>query len=74
MRGDKVDMLNSLVTKLRDYIGDVEIHQGPSLDLFHSDKTTIIVACSKLDYEKIVKNGKDSDLIIIKTNPLCEIL
>jgi hypothetical protein len=74
MRGDKVDMLNSLVTKLRDYIGDVEIHQGPGLDLFHSDKTTIIVACSKSDYDKIVKNGKDSDLIIIKTNPLCEIL
>jgi len=74
MRGDKVDMLSSLVTKLRDYIGDVEVHQGPSLDLFHSDKTTIIVACSKLDYDKIVKNGKDSDLIIIKTNPLCEIL
>jgi len=74
MRGDKVDMLSSLVTKLRDYIGDVEVHQGPSLDLFHNDKTTIIVACSKLDYDKIVKNGKDSDLIIIKTNPLCEIL
>ncbi|TLY07598.1 MAG: hypothetical protein E6K83_04960 [Thaumarchaeota archaeon] len=74
MRGDKVDMLNLLVTKLRDYIGDVEVHQGPALDLFHSDKTTIIVACSKLDYDKIIKNGKDSDLIVIKTNPLCEIL
>jgi hypothetical protein len=74
MRGDKVDMLNSLVTKLRDYIGDVEVHQGLGLDLFHSDKTTIIVACSKFDFDKIVKNGKDSDLIIIKTNPLCEIL
>jgi hypothetical protein len=74
MRGDKVDMLNSLVTKLRDYIGDVEVHQGSGKDLFHSDKTTIIVACSKSDYDKIAKNGKDSDLIIIKTNPLCEIL
>jgi len=74
MRGDKVDMLSSLVTKLRDYIGDVEIHQGPELDIFHSDKTTIIVACSKFDYDKITKNGKDSDVIVIKTNPLCEIL
>ena len=74
MRGDKVEMLNSLVTKLRDYIGDVEIHQGPELDIFHSDKTTIIVACSKFDYEKITKNGNDSDVIVIKTNPLCEIL
>jgi hypothetical protein len=74
MRGDKVDMLNSLVTKLRDYIGDVEIHQGPTFDLFHSDKTTIVVACSKSDYEKISKNNKDSDIIVIKTNPLCEIM
>jgi len=67
-------MLNSLVTKLRDYIGDVEVQEGPRLDLFHNDKTTIIVACSKSDYDKVVKNGKDSDVIIIKTNPLCEIL
>ena len=74
MRGDKVDMLNSLVTKLRDYIGDVEIHQGPTFDLFHSDKTTIVVACSKSDYEKISKSGKGTDIITIKTNPLCEIL
>lgn len=74
MRGDKADMLNSLVTKLRDYIGDVEVQQGQGVDLFHSDKTTIIVACSKADYEKVAKNGKDSDIIIIKTNPLCEIL
>jgi hypothetical protein len=73
MRGDKVDMLNSLVTKLRDYIGDVEIHQGPEIDIFHTDKTTIIVACSKFDYDKITKNGNDSDVIVIKTNPLCEI-
>jgi hypothetical protein len=74
MRGDKVDMLNSLVIKLRDYIGDVDIHQGPTLDIFHIDKTTIIVACSKLDYDKVTKNGKDSEIIIVKTNPLCEIV
>ena len=74
MRGDKVEMLNSLVVKLRDYIGDVEIHQTPNFDLFHSDKTTIVVACSKPDYEKINKSSKGTDLITIKTNPLCEIL
>ena len=74
MRGEKVEMLSSLVTKLREYIGDVEVQQGPGLDLFHSDKTTIIVACSKQDYEKASKNGSDSDVIVIKSNPLCEIL
>lgn len=74
MRGDKIDMLNSLITKLRDYIGDVAVHEGSGLDLFHTDKTTIIVACSKSDFDAIIKNGKDSDAIIVKSNPLCEIL
>jgi hypothetical protein len=52
----------------------VETHEGPNLDIFHNDKTTIIVACSKLDFENLKKNKKDAEIIIIKTNPLCEII
>jgi len=74
MRGDKIEMLKNLTSRLRDYIGDVESYEGPNLDLFHSDKTTIIVVCSKQDYENIIKNKKDTDIIMIKTNPLCEII
>ena len=72
MRGDKIEMLQNLTSRLRDYIGDVEAYEDPHLDLFHSDKTTIVVACSKLDFENIEKNKKDSNLIIVKANPLCE--
>lgn len=72
MRGDKIEMLQNLITKLRDYIGDVEAYEDPNLDLFHNDKTTILVICSKADYENMRKR-KDDDLIIIKANPLCEI-
>ena len=72
MRGDKIEMLQNLTSRLRDYIGDVEAYEDPHLDLFHSDKTTIIVACSKSDFENIEKNKKDSNLIIVKANPLCE--
>jgi hypothetical protein len=72
MRGDKMEMLQNLITKLRDYIGDVEAYEDPNLDLFHNDKTTILVICSKSDYEHLRKK-KDNDLIIIKGNPLCEI-
>jgi hypothetical protein len=72
MRGDKIEMLQNLITKLRDYIGDVEAFEDPNLDLFHNDKTTILVICSKSDYEHLRKKH-DSDLIIIKGNPLCEI-
>ena len=74
MRGDKIEMLQNLTAKLRDYIGDVEAFEGPTFDLFHSDKTTVVVVCSKTDYENIIKKRKDSDLIMIKTNPLCEII
>ena len=72
MRGDKTEMLQSLIIKLRDYIGDVEAYEDPNLDLFHNDKTTILVICSKSDYERLNKK-KDNDMIIIKGNPLCEI-
>ena len=72
MRGDKIEMLQNLTSRLRDYIGDVESYEDLNFDLFHNDKTTIVVACSKLDFDNIKKNKQDSDLIIVKANPLCE--
>ena len=72
MRGDKIEMLQNLTSRLRDYIGDVEAYEDPNFDLFHSDKTTIVVVCSKSDFENIQKTKQDSDLIIVKANPLCE--
>ncbi len=74
MRGDKIEMLQNLTSRLRDYIGDVEAFETPNFDLFHSDKTTIVVACSELDFENIKKKKTDNDIIIIKANPLCEII
>jgi hypothetical protein len=73
MRGDKIEMLQNLTSRLRDYIGDVEAYEDPNFDLFHSDKTTIVVACSKLDFDNIKKTQQNSDLIVIKANPLFEI-
>ena len=72
MRGDKIEMLNSIASKLRDYIGDVETSSG-SLDLFHEDKVTIVVACSNYDYKEIKEKIKDDNTFVIKANPLCEI-
>jgi hypothetical protein len=72
MRGDKIEMLNTIVSKLRDYIGDVETASG-SVDLFHNDKVTIVVACSDSDYKKINEKQKAEDVFVIKANPLCEI-
>ena len=72
MRGDKIEMLNIIAAKLRDYIGDVETSTG-SIELFHHDKVTIVVACSNSDYKKINEKQKDDDVFVIKANPLCEI-
>lgn len=72
MRGDKIEMLQNLTSKLRDYIGDVEAYEDPNFNLFHSDKTTIVVTCSKSDFDNIEKTKNDSSLIILKANPLCE--
>ena len=74
MRGDKIEMLQNLTSRLRDYIGDVEAYEDPDFNLFHSDKTTIIVACSQSDFDNIEKTKKDANLIIVKANPLCETL
>tara|TARA_Y100001949_G_scaffold104962_1_gene88676 strand:- start:622 stop:1749 length:1128 start_codon:yes stop_codon:yes gene_type:complete len=72
MRGDKIEILNTLASKLRDYMGDVVTSEG-LLDTFHSDKTTIIVACSNSDYKKIKESEKGGDFFMIKANPLCEV-
>ena len=73
MRGDKIELLSSLETKLKDYIGDVELQQGPSFDLYPSDKTMIVIACTKNDFAKVIsKNKQTMDSILMKANPVCE--
>lgn len=74
MRGDKLDLLTMLELKLKDYIGDVERHQGSAFDLYQTDKTTITIACSKQDYEAIAKSGPKSEMVLLKANPLCEVV
>jgi len=72
MRGEKIEILDLLTSKLRDYIGDVETSQRPE-DIFRSDKKTIVIVCSKYDYKKINQNQKSEDFLVIKANSLCEV-
>ena len=73
MKGEKIEKLLELETKLKDYIGDVESISKP-VDIFQNDKTTIIVVCSKHDFDYIMKNNKDDELIILKANPLYQLI
>ena len=73
MKGEKIEKLQELETRLKDYIGDVEAVSQP-IDIFQNEKTTIVVVCSKHDFDYIMKNNKDNELIILKTNPLCQVI
>ena len=73
MKGEKIEKLLELETKLKDYIGDVESISQP-VDIFQNDKTTIIVVCSKRDFDYIMKNNKDDELIILIANTLCQLI
>ena len=72
MRGEKVEMLNNITSKLRDYIGDVETSEG-LLDFFHSDKTTVAIACTESDYKNIKEIKQNQDIFLIKANPMFEV-
>ena len=73
MKGEKIEKLQELETKLKDYIGDVESVSQP-IDIFQNDKTTIVVICSKYDFDYMLKNNKDNELIILKANPLFQLI
>ena len=73
MKGEKIEKLQELETKLKDYIGDVESISQPT-DIFQNDKTTIVVVCSRNDFDYMMKHNKDDELIILKANPLCQLI
>jgi ABC-type phosphate/phosphonate transport system ATPase subunit len=71
MRGDKLELLSSLENRLKDYIGEVETQQG-SFDFYPTEKTMIVIACSKIDLNNIISKNVNSDLIVIKAIPILQ--
>lgn len=72
MRGDYEEIRQDLITKMHDYISDVETYEGTDPYMVSSDKTTVIVPCTKYDFEVAEKIRRDVSLIIVKANPLCQ--
>ena len=72
MKGEKIEKLQELELKLKDYIGDVEAISQHT-DIFQNDKTTIVVVCSKPDLDYLLKNNKVDEIIVLKANPLCQL-
>jgi hypothetical protein len=72
IRGDKISTLSTLIEKLRDCVGDVTLFDKPIFHDVHSrEKTNIIVACSKKDFDRVIKLGFP---LIIKANLPVEIV
>jgi hypothetical protein len=69
MRGDRLEILSRLESRLKDYVGDVE-RQDAMFDFYSSEKRLIVVSCSKSDFEKLDKNNPNSDIIVIRATPL----
>lgn len=67
IRGDRLEVLQSLVTKLQDYTSRVE--QYNTLENFHVNRTTLVIACSKSNYEEAKARQNDMESIIIKATP-----
>ena len=44
------------------------------LDMFHTDKITIFVVCTKSDLETALKIEKSSSLMIVQANPMCDVV
>jgi len=69
MRGDRLEIISRLESRLKDYVGDVERHDS-IFDFYSSEKKLIVLSCSKSDFEKLNKNNPNSDIIIVKATPL----
>ena len=73
MKGDKIELFSTMESRLKDFIGDVERRPGTSLDIYPTDKNTVVIACSKDDFGAISRTDSHNlDLIIMKANPVCE--
>jgi hypothetical protein len=74
MRNDRSIVLSDLSNRLKDHIEEVGIYYHTS-GIYRDDKVVIILTCSRRDNERVLEryNGKE-DIIIIKANPLCEVV
>lgn len=79
IRGERLALLNSVLEKLRDYIGEVEVVQSrdPRLGtvlLGSGERTNLLVAFSKADFEALSKHGghRSDDVVLVKGNLLIE--
>lgn len=75
MRGDRIEILSKLESKIKDYVTDVEIYDYSTFNGVSSEKKVIFLGCSKEDFNEISNRlPSNLDPLYIKANPLCELV
>lgn len=74
MRGDKIEMRQNFVVRMRDHIGDVSTQEDLGFDHLHDERTTIVICCTKSDFENAIRYRGKGKLVYIKANPICEVV
>lgn len=69
MRGDRLEIISRVESRLKDYVGDVE-RQDSMFDFYSSEKKLIVISCSKTDFQRLTENNPNSEIIILKATPL----
>jgi hypothetical protein len=76
MRGERLQVAESIQQRLRDYVTDVDIVSGTKIkggpELFDPLKHNVVIVCSKEDQEslKVAKKGlRNSEMTIISATP-----
>ena len=67
MRSDKINVFKNLTDRLRNHTGtvlDYATTQG-----FYSDKTMVVVACSRADYNDVRQDPDIDNMVVIKAVP-----
>ena len=76
MRGERLQMADSVQQRLRDYVTDVEVVPGSSMktssEVLDPLKHNVVIACSKEDYEsvKVAKKGhRNLEMTLLQATP-----
>ena len=67
MRNDKARIFQNLTDRLRSYAGNVLEYS--SVRDFYTDKTVLVVACSRADFNGIERDPDGSKVVVIKAVP-----
>lgn len=67
MRNDRSRIFQNLTDRLRSHAGNVPDYS--SVRGFYTDKTVLVVACSKADFNGIVRDSDNAKVMVIKAVP-----